>query len=54
MALDVFHRAHAHVEDNIAWLRDSGLERYPFTNFAANAAWMAVVGMAGALVRACA
>jgi hypothetical protein len=49
--LDVFHRAHAHVEDDIAWLRDSGLERYPFTKFAANSAWMAVVGMAGALVR---
>lgn len=49
--LDVFHRAHAHVEDNIAWLKDSGLERYPFTGFAANSAWMAVVGMAGALVR---
>ena len=51
VALDVFHRAHAHVEDNIAWLKDSGLERYPFTSFAANSAWMAVVGMAGALVR---
>jgi Transposase DDE domain group 1 len=51
VALDAFHRAHAHVEDNIAWLKDSGLERYPFTSFAANSAWMAVVGMAGALVR---
>src|SRR5579875_648539 len=49
--LDVFHRAHAHVEDNIAWLEDSGLERYPFSGFAADSAWMAVVGMAGALVR---
>src|SRR5438270_6073239 len=39
VALDVFHRAHAHVEDAIAWLRDSGLERYPFTSFVANAAW---------------
>lgn len=51
VALDVFHRAHAHVEDDIAWLKGSGLERYPFTSFAANSAWMAVVGMAGALVR---
>lgn len=49
--LDVFHRAHAHVEDNIAWLKDSGLERYPFTSFSANSAWMAVVVMAEALVR---
>lgn len=49
--LDVFHRAHAHVEDHIAWLKDSGLERFPFTVFAANAAWLQVVCMAADLVR---
>jgi hypothetical protein len=51
VALDVFHRAHAHVEDNIAWLKDSGLERFPFTGFDANSAWVAVVCMAADLVR---
>jgi hypothetical protein len=49
--LDVFHRAHAHVEDHIARLKDSGLERFPFTGFAANAAWSQVVCMAADLVR---
>ena len=32
-------RAHAHVEDHIGRLKDSGLLRFPFTDFAANAAW---------------
>ena len=36
-------RAHAHVEDHIGRLKDSGLLRFPFTDFAANAAWLAVV-----------
>ena len=29
-------RDHAHVEDHIKRLKDSGLERFPFTNLDAN------------------
>ena len=43
-------RAHAHVEDHIGRLKDSGLLRFPFTDFAANAAWLAVVCWAADLV----
>src|SRR5487761_1143000 len=39
-------KAHAHVEDHICRLKDSGLLRFPFTSFAANCAWLAVVGFA--------
>jgi hypothetical protein len=49
--LDRFMRAHAHVEDHIGRLKDSGLERFPFTDFAANSAWLAAVGFAADLVR---
>ena len=49
--LDRFARAHAHVEDNIARLKDSGLERFPFTRFDANRAWLAAVGLSETLVR---
>lgn len=41
--LDVTMRAHAHVENHIARLKDAGLERFPFTNFDANAAWLQLV-----------
>jgi Transposase DDE domain group 1 len=44
-------RAHAHVEDNIRRLKDSGASRFPFCDFDANSAWLAVVCMADALVR---
>ena len=44
-------RAHAHVEDHIARLKDSGLERMPFTTFDANAAWCALVCFTDTLVR---
>ena len=44
-------RAHAHVEDHIGRLKDSGLLRFPFTDFAANAAWLAVVCWGADLVR---
>jgi hypothetical protein len=30
-------RAHAHVENHIARLKDSGLCRFPFSSFVANA-----------------
>ena len=49
--LDVHMRAHAHVEDNIRRLKDSGAQRFPFTDFEANSAWLAVVCFADGLVR---
>ena len=49
--LDRHMRAHAHVEDNIRRLKDSAANRFPFCDFDANAAWLAVVCMADALVR---
>lgn len=48
---DVDMRAHAHVEDHIRRLKSSGLERFPFTDLDANAAWLAVVCFAADLVR---
>jgi hypothetical protein len=51
VALDVHIRAHAHVEDHIRRLKDSGAQRFPFVDFAANQAWLAVVCFADALVR---
>ena len=51
VALDVFHRAHAHVEDHIQRLKESGLCRLPFSNLDANWAWLAEVCMAADLVR---
>ncbi|MGH9270657.1 MAG: IS1380 family transposase, partial [Ilumatobacteraceae bacterium] len=49
--LDVHMRAHAHVEDHIRRLKDSGAQRFPFIDFDANQTWLAVVGFADALVR---
>ncbi len=49
--LDRAMRAHAHVEDHIARLKDSGLLRFPFTDLAANQAWLQVVCWAADLVR---
>jgi hypothetical protein len=49
--LDITMRAHAHVEDHIQRLKESGLTRFPFTNFEANANWLMTVAMAGDLVR---
>jgi hypothetical protein len=49
--LDVVMRAHAHVENHIERLKDSGLCRFPFSDFEANANWMAVVLLAADLVR---
>lgn len=51
VTLDVEMRAHAHVENNIYRTQESGLRKFPFTNFDANCAWMLLVGMADALVR---
>jgi len=49
--LDATMRAHAHVERHIARLKDSGLMRFPFTSFEANANWMMAVAMSADLVR---
>ncbi|MHB1251807.1 MAG: IS1380 family transposase [Acidimicrobiales bacterium] len=51
VALDLTMRAHAHVEDHIQRLKESGLTRFPFTSFEANANWLMTVAMAGDLVR---
>lgn len=49
--LDTHIRAHAHVEDHIGRLKDSGAHRFPFVDIDANRAWLAVVCFADALVR---
>jgi hypothetical protein len=49
--LDTHMRAHAHVEDNIRRLKDSGANRFPFTDINANRAWLATVCFADAVVR---
>jgi hypothetical protein len=49
--LDAHMRNHAHVEDNIKRLKDSGLERFPFTNLDANKAWLHLVCTSDSLVR---
>jgi hypothetical protein len=51
VTLDASMRAHAHVEDHIRRLKDSGLCRFPFRNLDANRAWLAVVCFAADLVR---
>jgi Transposase DDE domain group 1 len=49
--LDATMRAHAHVEQHIQRLKDSGLCRMPFTSFEANCNWMMAVAMSADLVR---
>ncbi len=49
--LDVTMRAHAHVEQHIGRLKDSGLTRFPFTSFEDNATWMMLVALSADLVR---
>ena len=51
VTLDATMRAHAHVEDHIRRLKDSGLCRFPFRDLNANRAWLATVCFAGDLVR---
>lgn len=41
--LELAHRRHGQVENRIKNLKDCGLERFPFTSFTANAAWMEMV-----------
>lgn len=47
------HRRHAEVENRIRNLKDCGLERMPFSAFAANAAWMELVLTAADLLAWC-
>ena len=49
--LDAHMRAHAHIEDTIARLKDSGLARMPFRDFDANSAWANLVALSLALSR---
>jgi hypothetical protein len=51
VTLDATMRAHAHVEDHIRRLKDSGLCRFPFSDLDANRAWLAAVCFAADLVR---
>ena len=48
---NVFIWAHAHVEDNIERLKESGLLRYPFCDIETNRACLAAVCFAADLVR---
>jgi hypothetical protein len=51
VTLDCFMRAHAHVEEHIARLKDSGLLRFPFSSLEANRTWLFLVALAADLVR---
>jgi hypothetical protein len=51
VVLDQHIRAHAHVEDHIRRLKDSGLDRFPFVDLDANRARLAIVAFAADLVR---
>ena len=47
--LEARHRGHARVEDHIKEAKDLGLLRFPSHDFAANAAWLLLVGIAADL-----
>jgi len=49
--LDATMRAHAHVEQHIQRLKDSGLCRFPFSDFDANQAWLMTIALAADLLR---
>ena len=51
VSADVDMRAHARVEDNIRRLKDTGANRFPFSDLDANRAWLDVVCFADALAR---
>ncbi len=44
-------RAHAHAEDHIGRLKESGLLPFPFTSFEAKQAWLQEVCWAADLIR---
>lgn len=49
--LDENMRLHAHVEDSIARLKNTGMKRMPFSNYTANAVWFAIGCWADTLTR---
>ena len=49
--LDQHMREHAHVEQHLERLKDSGLCSFPFSKFCANEAWLFLVRLAADLVR---
>jgi hypothetical protein len=51
LALELRQRRHARVENTIKALRDTGLDRMPFSAFAANSAWLELVVTANNLLR---
>ena len=51
LELEADHRRHAEVEPAICDLKDTGLKHLPSGKFAANAAWLAVCGIAANLAR---
>jgi hypothetical protein len=51
--LEVRHRRHGEIENRIKNAKDCGLERMPFTNFDADAAWMEMVLAAADLLVWC-
>lgn len=51
--LELRHRRHGEVENRIKNAKDCGLERMPFSSFAANAAWMEMVLAAADLLVWC-
>jgi Transposase DDE domain group 1 len=48
--LEARHRPHAHVEDRIRAAKATGLRNLPLWGFAANDAWLSLVGIAQTLV----
>lgn len=48
--LEARHRGHARVEDRIRCAKDTGLNNFPFHDFAANQAWLEIVLCAGDLL----
>ena len=49
--IDRLQREHAHVEENIKRLKETGLERFPFQDTARNKVWASMVGWAHTLCR---
>ena len=48
--LECRHRQHAHVEDRIRDDKDTGLQKFPFKEFALNEVWLEIVMLAHDLI----
>jgi hypothetical protein len=48
--LECRHRQHAHVEDRIRDDKDTGLQKFPFKEFALNEVWLQIVMLAHDLI----